>query len=255
MFIGSLTSASSTYRLVTKDQARLLAGFEKQPTYKREVDRYRAEIGKVTSVDALVKDRRLLTVALSAFQLESEVDKAALIKKVITEDPDDPKSLAKRLADPRWQSFAKAFHSLSVDGGAAIRAPASVDAVLAGYRTNEFEKAMGEGNEAVREAMYFKRTAPQLTTTAQVLGNKVAAEVVRDALGLPLAFGALDVTQQKRMLSAKNLDPTKFSDPAYLDKFIDRFLSASDRETAAQNPNPLLDLFQPGAGGGLNLLV
>src|SRR5689334_13146564 len=114
MFIGSLTSASSTYRLVTKDQAHLLAGFEKQPTYKREVDRYKAEIGKVTSVDALVKDRRLLTVALSAFQLESEVDKAALIKKVITEDPDDPKSLAKRLADPRWQNFAKAFHSLSV---------------------------------------------------------------------------------------------------------------------------------------------
>lgn len=255
MFIDGFTSGSSAYHLVKKDQARLLAAFQKLPTYEREVDRYRASIGQVTSVDALLKDRRLLTVALSAFQLESEVDKKALIKKVITEDPSDPKSLVKRLADPRWQSFANAFHSLSHDGGAAVRAQASVDAVLAGYQTNEFEKAMGESNEAVREAMYFKRIAPSLTTTAQVLGNKVAAKVVRDALGLPLAFGALDVAQQKQMLKAKIFDPAKFADPAYLDKFIDRFLSMSDRTDAAQNPNPLLDLFQPATPGGIDLLA
>jgi hypothetical protein len=255
MFIDGFTSSSSAYHLVTADRSRLLASFQKLPTYRREVDHYRASISKVTSVDALLKDRRLLTVALSAFQLESEVDKKALIKKIVTEDPADSKSLVKRLADPRWQSFANAFHSLSTDGGAAIRAPASVDAVLGGYQTNEFEKAMGESNEAVREAMYFKRIAPSLATTAQVLGNKVAAKVVRDALGLPLAFGALDVKQQMRMLKTKNFDPAKFADPAYLDKFVDRFLGASDRAAAAQNPNPLLDLFQPANPGGVNVIV
>jgi hypothetical protein len=255
MFVDGLTSGSTAYHLVKKDQARLLAAFQKLPTYQREVDHYRASIGTVTSVDGLTKDRRLLTVALSAFQLESEVDKKALIKTIMSEDPNDPKALVKRLADPRWQSFANAFHSLSADGGAAVRAQASVDAVLGGYRTNEFEKAMGESNEAVREGMYFKRIAPSLTSTAQVLGNKVAATVVRDALGLPLAFSALDVAQQKQMLEAKNFDPAKFADPAYVDKFVDRFLAARDREAAAQNSNPLLDLFKPASSGGVNVLV
>jgi hypothetical protein len=255
MFVDGLTSGSAAYHLVMKDQARLLSAFQKQPTYQREVDHYKAGIADVGSVDALLDDRRLLTVALSAFQLESEVDKKALIKKILTEDPSDPKSLAKRLADPRWQNFANAFHSLGADGGAALHDQASVDAVIGGYRTNEFEKAMGESNEAVREALYFKRIAPSLTTTAQILGNKVAAKVVRDALGLPLAFGALDVKQQMQMLKTKGLDPAKFADPAYLDKFVDRFLAASDREAAAQSPNPLIDLFRQAGAGAVNVFA
>jgi hypothetical protein len=255
MFVDGLTTSSSAYRLVKKDQTRLLAAFEKLPTYRREVDHYKAGIAKVTSVDALMKDRRLLTVALSAFQLESEIDKKALIKKIVTEDPNDPKALANRLLDPRWQKFAKAFHALASDGGAAIRAQASVDAVLAGYRTNEFEKAMGEGKEAVREAMYFKRVAPNLDSVMKVLGDKVAAKVVRETLGLPLAFGALDVKQQQQMLEKRNFDPAKLADAAFLDKFVDRFLVAADRAGAAANPNPLLDLFQPATQGGINLLA
>jgi hypothetical protein len=255
MFVDGLTSSASAYRLVKKDQTRLLAAFEKLPTYRREVDHYRANVGKVASVDALMKDRRLLTVALSAFQLESEIDKKALIRKIVTEDPSDPKALANRLADPRWQKFARAFHSLAADGGAAVRDPQAVAAVLGGYRTNEFEKAMGESKEAVREAMYFKRVAPGLDSVVKVLGDKVAAKVVRETLGLPLAFGALDVQQQKRMLAKKSFDPAKFADPAFLDKFVDRFLAVSDRANAASNPNPLLDLFSASSPGGVNLLA
>lgn len=255
MYLDGLSSGSSAYQLVRRNEARLLAAFQKQPAFQREVEHYRTKIAGVTSVDALLADRRLLTVALSAFQLESEIDKKALIRKVLTENPDDPKALARRLADPRWQNFAAAFHSLATDGGASVRAPASVDAVLAGYRTNEFEKAMGASNEAVREAMYFRRMAPKLTTTAQVLGNRVAAKVVREALGLPLAFSALDVPQQKQMLKAKGFDPARFADPRFVDKFVDRFLSANDRANAAERPNPLLDLFRPAAAGRIDFLA
>jgi hypothetical protein len=58
-----------------------------------------------------------------------------------------------------------------------------------------------------------------------------------------------------QMLKTKGLDPAKFADPAYLDKFVDRFLAASDREAAAQNPNPLLDLFRQAGAGAVNVFA
>lgn len=259
MFVDGLPSSHLAYRLVNKDQTRLLAAFEKLPAYKREVEHFKAGIAKVTSVDALLKDRRALTVALSAFQLESEIDKTALIRKIITEDPAGDRALVKRLADPRWENFAKAFHSLALDGGTSIRKKESVDAILAGFRTNEFEKAMGEGHEAVREAMFFKRLAPNLKTIPQVLSNKVSARVVREALGLPLAFGALDVQQQIAMLKSKGFDPAKLAEPKFLDRFIDRFLTSVDRQTSAATVNPVVALLQPAASGsspgGINILA
>jgi hypothetical protein len=254
VFVDGFTSGFAAYHVVKDREASFRARFEKVPTYKREVEHYKANIGKVTSVDALVKDRRLLTVALSAFQLEGEIDKKAMIKKIITEDPNDKKSLANRLLDPRWKKFAAAFHSLAGDGGADIRKQASIDNVLAGYETNEFEKAVGESNESIREAMFFKRNAPGMTKPVDFLGNQVTAKVVRTVYGLPLAFSALDVKQQLSMLEKRGFDPAKLSNPKELDKFVDRYLSAADREAAGSTGgSPLLALFQ--SGSGLNLLV
>jgi len=259
MFVSGISSGHAAYNLVKSNQERIISAFEALPTYKREAQHYERAIKNVASVEDLLDDRRLLTVALSAFQLESEVNKKALIRQVITEDPTDPKSLAKRLADPRWQNFAKAFHSLAVDGGASIRTAEAVDAVLALYRTNEFEKAMGASNEAIREAMYFKRIAASLTSVNQVLGDRVAAKVVRDTLGLPLAFSALDVKQQRQMLKAKRFDPGQFKDPGFLDKFVDRFLMATDRRAAAADVAPAVQLLQQvasaGSFGRVNLLA
>ena len=62
------------YSLAVKNQANLMAQFQKWPSYAQSVTYYRDNIGKVTSVDDLLNNRKLLTVALSAFQLEGSID-------------------------------------------------------------------------------------------------------------------------------------------------------------------------------------
>src|SRR5690606_37589542 len=90
----SVGSPLVNYKLAVQSHDRLLAQFRKMPTYARAVEYYRQNIGKAASVDDLLNDRRLLQVALSAFQLEDEIDSKGLIKKLLTEDPTDKKSVA-----------------------------------------------------------------------------------------------------------------------------------------------------------------
>jgi hypothetical protein len=154
----SVGSPLLDYKMTVQSGDRLLAQFQKTPTYAKAVDYYRQNIGKVASVDDLLNDRRLLQVALSAFQLEDEINSKGLIKKLLTEDPTDKKSVAYRLVDPRFRQFAAAFASLKADSGTQIRSAATTADVLDRFQTNEFEKFIGESDPAVREALYFKRT-------------------------------------------------------------------------------------------------
>jgi hypothetical protein len=158
MFVDGIDSGLAAFHIVDKRRDQLLAQFVKQPSLKRETDYYQSKIGQVTSVDAFLKDRRLLTIALSAFQLEDQVDSKGLIRKFLTQDPSDQNSLVNKMLDPRWVNFAKAFASLNTDQGVTIQGQSHINSILAGYQTNEFEKATGETNPAVRQALYFERT-------------------------------------------------------------------------------------------------
>jgi len=148
------------YTLAVKNQDQLLAQFQKSPGYAQSVAYYQANIGKVTSVDALLNDRKLLTVALSAFQLESQVDAKGILRKLLTQDPTATTSLAQQLLDPRFKQFAFAFAGLRSDGGASVQNPNSINAVLAGYQTNEYGKWVSNNTNdpTVRQALFFRQT-------------------------------------------------------------------------------------------------
>jgi hypothetical protein len=158
--VGSIGVPIVDYTLAVKNHDHLLAQFQKTPGYAQAVTYYQANIGKVTSVDALLKDRKLLTVALSAFQLESEIDAKGLLRKLLSQDPTAKTSLAQQLLDPRFKQFAQAFAGLRSDGGASVQNPNNVNTVLAGFQTNEYGKwvANTTGDPTVRQALYYQRT-------------------------------------------------------------------------------------------------
>jgi hypothetical protein len=158
--VGSIGVPIVDYTLAVKNQDQLLTQFQKSPGYAQAVAYYQANIGKVTSVDALLNDRKLLTVALSAFQLESEVDATGLLRKLLTQDPTAKTSLAQQLLDPRFKQFAQAFAGLRSDGGASVQNPNSINTVLAGFQTNEYGKWVSKttGDPTVRQALYYQRT-------------------------------------------------------------------------------------------------
>lgn len=253
-------SSLAWYKVVEKSRDRLMTNFERQPTVKRDLAHFQENAARIKNVDDLMKDRKSLKVVLSSFQLESEIDKRALLKKVLTQPLDDKKSLANRMLDPRYKQLAQALQPLFAKGD-PFGDPKAVESIVGGFKTNEFEKAQGEQAPGMREVMYFKRSIGKVTDLTQIMADKTLMKVVRVGLGFPPQFGALDYEQQKSRLEPR-VDVEKFKDPKFVEKFVQRFLIMNEQETGGGAPvDPIVSLIQPVAPGGafqpmgINLLV
>ena len=231
----STNSSLLWYKLSSALKEPHMKAFEAQPTVARDIDTFKEKIGEIKSVDDLMKNRTVLTMVLSAFQLESEIDKPAMVRKILTENPADKESLVNRLAEPRWAKLAGAMYGLNSDPD-FFQKQSNVDAILAGYKTNEFEKFEGQNADGVREAMYFKRLAGNVDKLSQIMADKTLMHVVRVGLGLPESF-------------QKQIDIADFKDPEKIDKMIQRFLVYTEINNTDPASNPMLSLFQPISNG------
>lgn len=384
--------ASTALAVAERQGAALQARFAARRDNAADADQLREAAGRITDVEALLKDRRALRLVLEAFQLETEIDKRAIIRRVLTEDPADERSFVNRMADPRWKAFAEAMAprrttaisgealaaqtpeqvrglalnriagldflqigaltaeqvaaldarqvaaiapeaisgmdaadvtalsgdqvaaltpaqmralliwqveaiepadlarlgeaqlraltpaqigSLGSDQLAALRpeqlaafsrqqadalgesqraalsdagrailaaapfrpeeevaaappAPladaALVERLIADAMRNRYEKAMGEANQGMREALYFRRMAGSVTSIAQLMSDRALTEVVRGALGLPQSFGLLQFEQQRDLLT-RRVDLSKFQDPAEVARMARRYVA------------------------------
>ncbi len=242
------TSSLLWYQLANDQKDSHMKMFEAQPTTARDIERFKEDIVNVRSVEDLMKNRTLLKVTLSAFQLESEIDKYAMVEKMMSEDPEDDDSLVNKLVEPRWTKLSNALYGLNLDPN-FFQNEANVNAILDGYKTNEFEKFEGETAPGIREAMYFKRIAGGVEEVSQILADKSLMHVVRVGLGLPESFQSLEYEQQKARIE-KQIDVEDFQDPEKIDKMIERFLIFTEINNTDAASNPMLSLFQPVQSGG-----
>ena len=98
-------------RHLTKSLARTASRVE----VAREEKYYEENIGKVTSVDDFLNDRRLFAYAMKAHGLEDMTYAKAFMRKVLESDLTDAKSFARQLVDSRYAIFANSF-SFTTDG-------------------------------------------------------------------------------------------------------------------------------------------
>ena len=411
--LGALTALAVAQR----EGAGLQARFEARKDNQATMARFREAASLHQDVESLLKDRRTLQVVLEAFQLEGEIDKRGILRKILTEDPAAEGSLANKLTDRRWRELAGAFatreatdltatqvaalattavqalsiarvagltaeqvtaltsaqvaalstgqlravgssgiaaldpmdvRALSSTQVAALRPSqiaalgteqlASIDAadmtglgiaqiralgqtqiaalrtdqlaalgtdqlaamsfsqvralsdeqraaltdrgraalgtagtptsaeeaaaarleqrplfaetglldrLVAGAMTNRYEKAMGEGNAGLREALYFIRNAAKVTNVTELMTDKAMTAVVRGALGLPDSFGLLDFDQQKAMLT-RRVDFAALQDPKAVVKLAQRYLVLA--VPAAETSNAVTALFSSSGG-------
>lgn len=101
--------AQAALAVVDRQGEALKARFAARRDNQADAARLDAQAARITDVEALLKDRKTLLMVLEAFQLESEVDKRPMLRRVLTEDPADRGSLVNRLSDPRWKQLANAF--------------------------------------------------------------------------------------------------------------------------------------------------
>lgn len=241
--------SSAAWAVYQRQGAALQARFAERRDNQADAARFRTRAAEIGSVDALLRDRRTLTLVLEAFQLEGEIDKRAVIRKLLTEDPADEASFANRMADPRYRALNAAFGGRS---GAPLASAALVERVIRDAMVNRFEKAAGEGNPGLREALYFRRTVAAVTSVPALMSDRALTAVARGALGLPEQFGLLDYERQRDTLS-KRLDVANFQDPRAVDRMAQRYLvRMGDGQAASTDPRIAL---LSGAGGDLTGLI
>jgi hypothetical protein len=109
--IGGGLPAVVAWKQLEKTGEQQRARWEKQPSVQREVAYAKDFASKVKNVEELINNRRFMNFALSAFGLESEVDKKGLLRKVLLSDLTDQNSYANRMNDPRFQRTRAALES------------------------------------------------------------------------------------------------------------------------------------------------
>ncbi|MBU8540783.1 DUF1217 domain-containing protein [Falsiroseomonas tokyonensis] len=103
--LGALTALAVAQR----EGANLQARFTARRDNEAAMARFREAATQHQDVESLLQDRRTLGVMLEAFQLEGEINKRGILRKILTEDPAAEGSLANRLTDRRWRELARAF--------------------------------------------------------------------------------------------------------------------------------------------------
>lgn len=204
--VGGYAGWAVLKRTATAQQA----AYDKQPRIQRDEAYFRANISKVKSADDLVKDRRLLGIALGAFGLEADIDNKFFIRKVLEDGTLKPEALAMRLADKRYREFSVAI-GLGDFGTSRIRMSDFADTIIRQWKQRQFEGAVGQVDDSLRLAMNAEREIAKIANSSMsedarwftLMGQRPLRQVLETAFGLPKSFGTLDLDQQKQVLKQR----------------------------------------------------
>ena len=257
-------SGYSGWTFLKRTQDRQMAALAKDPQVTRDEAYFRSRIQGATTAEALVKDKRLLRVALRAFGLEGDVGKTYFITKVLAEGTDASTDLANKLSDKRYAQLTDAFGF--ADGTPATTDEGFADRILQLYREQTFEKAVGDVNSSFRTALFAETQLPNMAASTSsertkwysVIGSTALSEVFQTALGLSSSFGALDVDLQVDMLQRKSRQVlgsssvSQFSDPAKVEKLMKLYLVRTQIAEGVTTTSTAVTLLQNASSGFLS---
>jgi hypothetical protein len=227
-----MTNTTSTYLSIENNLARYQKLEARQPAVKTATAYYNANIGKVTIVNQLVGNYRLLSYALQAYGLGDQINNKALIKQVLTQGTTNPRALANTLPNGNWKKFAFAFN-FSATGSASPASASSVSTTTGNYVEQQLETAQGASNPGVQLALYFQRVAPTITNSYGILGDQNLLETVQTIFNLPSTANAAQI--DKEAVAISKLAPVAdLRNPVKLKQLVERFTASYD---AAYGPN------------------
>ena len=221
------------------------AVFDTSGRVGRDTDYFEQNIGKISTAEGLMADRRLLSVALGAFGLDDDINSTFFVRKVLDEGTLAEDSLANKLSDKRYMALAQTFgfdmtppRTQVSDFGAKI---------TAAYKERQFEIAVGEQDPNMRLALGLERELANVVKGAKsndamwytVMGTPPLRKVFEGAFNLPTAFGTIDVDKQLETFKAKagamfgNDSVTQFTDPAKREELTRQFLVRADLSAGA----------------------
>jgi hypothetical protein len=243
------------WHLLERTKSTQLTTLSQSREIRNLTDHFRDNIRAVQTADDLIGDRRLLTVALTAFGLKDDLNSKAFIRKVLDEGSIDPKAFANRLADKRYLQLAKTFgfNDLPVP---RTQLSTFADTVISKFISASFEASVGDRDRNMRLALSFATGISDLLATQKggnarwfaVMGSPTLRKVIEGALGLPAQFAQLPLERQLNGFRC-GLDKltgsgevASLSDPAIQDRMIRTFLIRAQAQSTVESP--ILTLFR-----------
>ena len=236
-------SGFTGWSFLKRTMARQQVAQQAAPAQQRDEAYFRGKIGKVTTAEQLVSDKRLLRIALTAFGLEGDLNSTAFIRKVLEGGTLKEGSLANKLADKQYQKFSSAFGfgDYSVRRTKISTFP---DEILSAFRARSFETAVGDQNNTYRLALNAEREVAAVAAGSSsdnakwytILGNQPLREVFQTALGLPKSFASIDIDQQLSVLKSRTQSAfgaetvTQFKDPARIEALVRRYITRAEMQ-------------------------
>lgn len=200
-----MVSTYLSYRIYSADMTKSLNRLAATKAVSREADYYKENIGKITSVDDLLKNTRVFSYAMKAYGLDDMIYAKAYMRKVLESDLSDGQSFVNKLTDSRFLAFAKAFN-FNTDGSvetAATEAQSSADqeAMSDLYSAHRIK----QGQAAATEADYFRSRMATITSVDQLVSNDRLFNYALTAYGIDPTIAS--TTTIKNVLTSDLGDP------------------------------------------------
>ena len=231
---GVVNDLTSAYK---SQKVRFLTGKEAETATKKaetEITYYKEQLARITSVDELLKDSRLVDVMLTSRDIDPKSVTTADLKKMFLSDFSDPKSFvnqqenkdfAELVASFNFDSKGKLTDDKSVLG--AVQQRGDVLETVNLYVRQMLEQKEGDSSEGVRLALYFQRKAPEITSAYSFLNDSALTQFFTKTFSLSTYFSNMEVDKQKEMIE-KLVDVKKLDDPAYVRTLIQRYTALFD---------------------------
>ena len=231
----------------------------KDARLQENIEYFKENIQKLEEPEDLFKDYRLLEITLSAYGLESEINKIGLIKGVLFSDDDDINSLVNKMNDPRYREM---HEDLRLDLGLTITQLQSTSLKLEQKIIDTaVDVALDQESPGIRRAIHFKKVASEgdLNGPFDLLRDPNVRDVLFAARQLPQEILRANIDTQGRTME-RFFDIEKFDDEKYVDRIIHQYLVQMDLQNAgaqgtASLAATLLSNSNSGIGGGINLSV
>lgn len=234
-------------------KTRFLKGTEytkAQDAANEEIDYFKTQMEKITSVDELLADDRLTTFLLESQDIDPESITTDDWKQMFSSDLDDPKSYVNQLSDSTFARIVSSFNfdmegNLTSDTLGTVQQRGDVYNTVNSYYRQTMEEQQGDSNEGVRLALYFQRMAPTITNAYDILGDTALLEFFTSAYSLSDYFSSQEL--EKQASTVENfIDLDQLSDPDYVEKIIQRFTALYDSENGTTN-SAALTILQGGS--------
>jgi len=194
---------------------------------------FKANAASITTPQQLLGNYKILTVVLTAFNLQGSIKNTAILSQLMTQDPTSSTSLSKQLNNAQYTAFATAFSDWTTSPFASAT---NIAQIATSYTTNTFEQTADSQAPGIANALYFARLAPKATTISQLQSDPTLLKVAVATTGVTYdQYVELSFAEQTKLLTA-SVKISQLQTPSYVNHVAEQYLIQNSTGGASAPP-------------------